>query len=143
MKTIVPPIPFAGSQLAETRHVCAFFNGDDEAYRVLLPFIKGGFECGDKAVHVINPDQRPGHLRRLSAAGTDPLAAEQSGQFELRINRETYLQDGRFDQDRMLGVFERLANGNAKGRFPLNRVAPHTDWTAAPQLHVNNLVERL
>ena len=38
-------IPFAGSQLGESRHVCAFFNNDDEAYRVLLPFIRDGFAC--------------------------------------------------------------------------------------------------
>ena len=60
------PISFAGSQLAETRHVCAFFNSDEEEYRVLLPFIKDGFECGHKAVHVVNPDQRSEHI---AAAG--------------------------------------------------------------------------
>ena len=59
------PISFAGSQLAETRHVCAFFNSDEEEYRVLLPFIKDGFECGHKAVHVVNPDQRSEHMQRL------------------------------------------------------------------------------
>ena len=84
MKTVVPPISFAGSQLGEVRHVCAFFNSDDEEYRVLLPFIKDGFECGDKAVHVVNPDQHRDHLQRLTAAGIDPTAAQQSGQFELR-----------------------------------------------------------
>src|SRR5258708_38173902 len=30
------------SQLGKTRHVCAFFNSDEEEYRVLLPFIKDG-----------------------------------------------------------------------------------------------------
>lgn len=50
MKRAAAPISFAGSQLVEARHVCAFFNSDDEEYRVLLPFIKDGFECGDKAV---------------------------------------------------------------------------------------------
>ena len=141
MKTEAPPIPFAGSQLSENRHVCAFFNSDDEAYRVLLPFIKGGFECGDKAVHVINPGQRSVHLRRLTAAGIDPIAAEQRGQFELRTNKETYLRDGRFDQDRMLGVFEQLASGNAKGRFPRSRIVCHMDWAAEGQSHIENLVE--
>jgi hypothetical protein len=117
MKKSVAPIPFAGSQLGETRHVCAFFNSDDEAYRVLLPFIKAGFECGDKAVHVVNPDNRCDHVQRLAAAGIDLTAAQQSGQFELRSNTETYLRDGRFDQDRMLEVFEQLASGNARDRF--------------------------
>ena len=74
-------IPFAGSQLDEARHVCAFFNSDEEEYRVLLPFIKGGFECGHKAVHVVNPEPRNDHLNRLLAAGIDTAGAAQSGQF--------------------------------------------------------------
>src|SRR5271163_1199244 len=101
MKTTAP-LSFAGSQLAETRHVCAFFNSDEEEYRVLLPFIKDGFACGHKAVHVVNPGQRNAHLQRLDAAGIDHAAAEGRGQFELRTNSEIYLRDGRFDQDRML-----------------------------------------
>ena len=103
------PISFAGSQLAETRHVCAFFNSEEEEYRVLLPFIKGGFECGHKAVHVVNAHQRSEHIERLVGAGIDPAAAERSGQLELRTNTETYLRDGQFDKDRMLLAFEQIA----------------------------------
>lgn len=55
MKTAASPIRFAGSQLGESRHVCAFFHNADEEYRVMLPFIKDGFECGDKAVHIVSP----------------------------------------------------------------------------------------
>src|SRR5580704_3668865 len=113
MKSVSTPISLAGSQLGETRHVCAFFNNDEEEYRVLLPFIKDGLKCGDKAVHVLNPGQRQDHLQRLTAAGVDPAATQQSGQLELRTNTEVYLPDGRFDQDRMLEVFEQLASGNA------------------------------
>ena len=71
MKKITAPIPFADSQLGEARHVCAFFNNDDEEYRVLLQFIKEGFESGDKAIHVINPNQHQDHLSRLRGAGID------------------------------------------------------------------------
>src|ERR1700683_4016417 len=121
MKSVSAPIARAGGQLGETRHVCAFFNNDEEEYRVLLPFIKDGLKSGDKAVHVLNPEQRPDHLQRLVAAGIDPAAAQQSGQLELRINTEVYLPDGRFDQDRMLQVFEQLASGNAEGGICLRR----------------------
>jgi len=72
-------ISLAGFPLGEARHVCAFFNSDDEEYRVMLPFIKEGFECGDKAVHVVNPNRRRDHLRRLATVGIDTTAAEQSG----------------------------------------------------------------
>jgi len=141
MKTVAAPVPFAGSQLRETRHVCAFFNSDDEEYRVLLPFIKDGFQCGDKAVHVVYPSQHRDHLQRLAAAKIDTAAAEASGQFELRTNSETYLRDGLFDPDRMLEVFEQLASGNAKGRFPLSRIVCHMDLAAEGRSYVENLVE--
>lgn len=141
MKKAVVPIPFAGSELGEVRHVCAFFNSGDEAYRVLLPFIVGGFARGDKAVHVINPEQRPSHLERLAEAGIDTRAALQSGQFELRTNVETYLRDGRFDQDRMLGAFEQMASGTAQSRYPLSRIVCHMDWASGSQSNIGELIE--
>src|SRR6202521_6025692 len=113
MRKTVAPISLAGSQLGDVRHVCAFFNSSDEEYRVLLPFIKDGFACGDKAVHVVSPDRRQDHLQRLAATGIDLSDAQQSGQLELRTTTETYLRDGRFDPDRMLEVFEQLASGSA------------------------------
>jgi hypothetical protein len=141
MKKNVSPISLAGSQLGAVRHVCAFFNSDEEEYRVLLPFIKDGFERGDKAVHVVNPGQHHDHLLRLSEAGIDAAAARQSGQFELRTNTDTYLRDGRFDQDRMLQAFEDMASGNAKGGFPLSRIVCHMEWAAEDRSHVADLIE--
>ena len=140
MKT-TSPISLAGSRLGEARHVCAFFNSEDEEYRVLLPFIKEGFECGDKAVHVVNPGQHHDHLQRLASVGIDTAASQQSGQFELRTNTETYLRDGRFDQDRMLQVFEQLASGNAKGGFLLSRIVCHMEWATEGRSHVDDLIE--
>jgi hypothetical protein len=136
-----PPIPFAGSQLHETRHVCAFFNSDEEEYRVLLPFIKDGFQCGHKAVHVVNPEQREEHLRRLAAAGIEAAAAQREGQLELRSNIEVYLRNGRFDQDRMLEVFEQLASGSTKGEFPLSRIVCRMDWVAERGSYADDVVE--
>jgi len=47
---------------------------------VLLPSIKEGFERGGKAIHIIRPDQRSGHVRRLAAAGIDSTPAQRAGQ---------------------------------------------------------------
>ena len=141
MKSASAPISLAGSQLGKTRHVCAFFNNDEEEYRIVLPFIKDGLKSGDKAVHVLNPEQRQDHLQRLAAAGIEPAAAQQSGQLELRTNTEVYLPDGRFDQDRMLEVFEQLASGNDKAEFPLSRICCRMDWAADDQPHVDDVIE--
>lgn len=141
MKTSAAPISFAGSFLGEVRHVCAFFNSEEEEYRVLLPFIKDGLECGHKGVHVVNPDRIQDHLQRLAAVGIDPLHAQQSGQLEVRNNTETYLRDGRFDQNLMLEAFEQLASGNAKGGFPISRIICRMDWAAAGRSHVDDVIE--
>lgn len=141
MKKITAPIPFAGSRLDQTRHVCAFFNSADEEYRVLLPFIKDGFQSGHRAIHVVNPDQRQDHLRRLAEAGIDPTAMQQRGQLELRINTEVYLPDGRFDADRMISAFEQVASGNAGGEYPLSRICCRMDWTVQDQSHVDDVIE--
>jgi len=140
-KTTTAPIPFASSQLDETRHVCAFFNSDNEEYRVLLPFIRDGFQLGHKAIHVVNPHQRADHLQRLAAVGIDTAAAEQSGQLEIRINTDVYLPNGRFDPDRMIAVFEQLASGNARGGFPLSRICCRMDWAVEGQSHVDDVIE--
>lgn len=141
MKRFVPPISLAGSQLGEIRHVCAFFNSEDEEYRVLLPFIKDGFLCGDKAVHVVNPEQQREHIDRLRAAEIDVASAQQSGQLDLRVSTDTYLREGVFDQDRMLQSFEQMASGNVTGGFPLSRIVCRMDWAGASQSQVSNLVE--
>jgi hypothetical protein len=141
MKTDAAPITLAGSPLGDTAHVCAFFRDDDEEYRVLLPFIRDGFERGDKAIHVINPDQRHDHVRRLAAAGIDAAAGEERGQLELRNNADTYLRDGRFDQDRMLDVFARLAGGDARHGFPRSRIVCRMDWVAETRSSVDDVIE--
>jgi len=140
MKKGAAPISLAGSQLGSTRHVCAFFNSDDEEYRVLLPFIKDGFTCGDKAIHMVNPNQHDDHLKHLAAAGIDTAAAERAGQLEVRTNADVYLRDGCFDQHRMLGVFEQLA-GNKNRDYPLSRIVCRMDWAGERRTDVNELIE--
>ena len=47
------PIRLGGSILGTACHVRAFFNNRDDEYRILLPLIKDGLECGEK-VHTVD-----------------------------------------------------------------------------------------
>jgi len=92
-----------------------------------------------QAVHILNPRNimiicSVGYSR--DRCGRRPA----SGQFELRTSTETYLRDGRFDQDRMLQVFEQLASGNAQGISAQSHHLPH-EWAADGRSHVDDLVE--
>src|SRR5579864_8202541 len=106
MKRSSAPISLAGSQLGQPRHICAFFNSADEEYRVLLPFIREGFERGEKAFHIVDPRLMDTHVGRLRDAGIDTETASQTGQLVVKRWQDAYLREGHFDQDRMLELVE-------------------------------------
>jgi hypothetical protein len=135
------PVRFAGSVLGAKRHVCAFFNNPEEEYRVLLPFIKEGFERGEKAFHIVDPKLRVEHALRLASAGIDVEAAEKSGQFELRNWADAYLRDGHFDQDRMLALIQEVLDDGVRRGFALTRLVAHMEWALEDRPGVDDLVE--
>ena len=59
----------AESAFGQYRHICAFFNSFDEDYRVLRLFIKDGFDHGDKAFHLIDPERPTGCWWPLKRCG--------------------------------------------------------------------------
>ena len=82
METNEYSVQFAGGTLGRHRHICAFFNSVDEEHRVLRSFIKDGFDRGDKAFHLVDPELQGEHLRRLAEAGIDVERAMDTGQLE-------------------------------------------------------------
>jgi hypothetical protein len=99
-------VRLAGAVIDRKRHVCAFFNSEEEEYRVLMPFIKDGFDQGDRGLHFINPHVRAEHMRRLEQAGIDVAEAERQGQLEIRSWEDAPLQEGYFDQHRQLALID-------------------------------------
>lgn len=134
-------VRLAGTPLGRSRHVCAFFNTKDEEYRVLLPFIKEGFEQGDKAFHIVKEGDHPAHRQRLAQAGIAVDEAERQGQLQLRRWEDAYLREGRFDQNRMLALIEEvLQEGNAQG-YPITRLVANMEWALEDRPGVDDIVE--
>ena len=135
------PISFAGSTMDVYRHVCAFFHTRDDEYRVLLPFIKEGFERGEKAFHIVDPSLRAEHQERLRSSGIDIETLEKKGQFELRNWEEAYLREGHFDQDKMLALIQEVLEQGKHQGFPLTRLVAHMEWALEDRPGVDDLVE--
>jgi hypothetical protein len=76
-------VRFAGGTLGRQRHICAFFNSADEEYRVLRSFYKDGIDRGEKAFHLVDPELREEHVKRLAEAGINVQQAMASGQMEV------------------------------------------------------------
>ncbi|HWM92574.1 MAG TPA: MEDS domain-containing protein [Thermoanaerobaculia bacterium] len=134
-------VRLAGATLDRSRHVCAFFNSKDEEYRVLLPFIKEGFQQGDKAFHIVDPNHRPQHLLRLEKEGVDVAAAQQRGQLEVMRWEDAYLQEGHFDQNRMLALIVEVLDGGQAQGFPLTRLVANMEWALEDRPGVDDVVE--
>jgi hypothetical protein len=121
------------------RHICAFFNGMDEHYRVLQSFIRDGFDEGEKALHLIDPARRDDHLRRLADAGIDVEATLASGQLDVQLWDQAYLRDGRFDQDAMLALMEALLQSGEP--YPRVRLLAQMEWSLLERPGVHDLLE--
>jgi hypothetical protein len=134
-------VRLAGSVLDRKRHVCAFFHSKEEEYRVLLPFIKEGFDQGDRAFYIIDGHRRPDHVRRLQEAGIDVAGAEGEERLVIRHWEDAYLQDGHFDQHRQISLFERVLLEGKKQGYPLTRFVAGTEWALLDRPGVHDLIE--
>jgi hypothetical protein len=116
---ICDPVSFAGGVLDRYRHVCAFVDSRVEEQRILDPFAIEGLERGEKLVYFINPDERANLIRHLRHLGLNMPAILGQGRFEFRTWAETYLRDGRFDQEAMLVLLDELLGGSGSARIRL------------------------
>src|SRR5438477_12744704 len=118
----------ASGNLGQNRHICAFFNSVDEEHRVLRSFIKDGFDSGDKAFHIVDPELQEDHLKRLAEAGIDVEQATGTGQLELRRWQDAYMRGDRFDQDAMLALLVEVIQAGAASGYSLTGLVAHMGW---------------
>src|SRR5258708_7936074 len=134
-------VRLAGSALHRSPPIRALFPKQEGGYRVLLPFIKEGFEQGDRAFHIIDAHRRQDHMRRLQEAGIDLAGAEAEERLVIRHWEDTYLQDGHFDQHRQISLFERVLLEGKKQGYPLTRFVAGTEWALLDRPGVHDLIE--
>ena len=135
------PLQFAGGTLDGHRHICAFFNSIEEEHRVLRSFIKDGFDRGDKAFHIVDPELREEHLKRLTDAGINVAHAMGTGQLEVRRWQEAYLRGERFDQNAMLALIEELLQAGEDAGYAVTRLLAHMEWALLDKPGVDELLE--
>jgi hypothetical protein len=129
----------AGEPLEYSRHVCGLFRTPQEAYDLLLPFLKEGIERGERAFYLVDSDRREEHIRRLEQIGIDAVHAEESGQLEVRGWDTAQFITGIFEPELMLEVLQNaLVDGKVKG-FKQTRLVAHMEWANTPG--VENFLE--
>jgi len=138
-QTLREPVRLAGSTLKHAGHVCAFFHSNEEKYRVLMPFIKDGFENGDRSFHIVDPKLRDQHVHQLEHEGIDVADAEAKGRLEVRPWQEAYLREDRFDQFRMLDLIKEAIEKQQPGE--MTRFVGSMEWALEDLPGVHDLLE--
>lgn len=141
MGETMKPVRLAGSTLSRSCHVCAFFHSKEEEYRVLMPFIKDGFEQGDRAFHVVAGEHRSDHLARLIREGIDVGDAQRNDQLEVRRWDEAYIKDGYFDQYRMIETIKEALDPAKKPAGKQTRLVANMEWALEDLPGVHDIVE--
>jgi hypothetical protein len=132
----------AGVDLGGQNHVCAFFNTLDEEHRVLRSFFKDGFDHGEKAIHIVESENREEYLKGLAEAGINVQEVMETGRLEVLPWTDMYVRNHQFDQDAMLASVESLIQSGAAAGYARTRlVGHHMDWLFLDKPAVNNLLE--
>jgi hypothetical protein len=135
------PVNLAGSLVKGSCHACAFFHSKEEEYSVLMPFIKEGLENGDRAVHIVDPNHRENHLKRLEQEGIDVNTAQSKGQLEVRRWQDAYIKDGHFDQYRMIETIKEALSPREGANSQMTRLVANMEWALEDLPGVNDIVE--
>lgn len=132
------PVTLAGSNLGERAHICGFFRSSEEAYQLLLPFIKEGLELGHKAVHTVDPARREEHSNWLaSSTGVDIP----NDKLEVRDWNNSHFCGGNFEQDRTLALWGKVIQDAKQAGFPLVRFITEMEWALKANMDLNDLLE--
>jgi hypothetical protein len=134
------PVSLASSQLGEQRHVCAFFDSEQEEYQVMFPFIREALERGERSVSIV-PRARTHYLDRMRGAGIDVERARRNGQLELQISEDAYASEGALNIEAMLNRLEALfAEGKRRG-YALTRINAHAEHTLIGEENCDSFLE--
>jgi MEDS: MEthanogen/methylotroph, DcmR Sensory domain len=99
-----------GVSLAPGDHICAFYRGSAERDDILVPYLREGLRAGDKCICVTDDPLADDSVRNLATeSAADPDLA--GGHLQPLCSGSTYLLDGFFAIDRMIGFWESAVGG--------------------------------
>jgi hypothetical protein len=127
MKPGSTSVKISSERIRGPRHACAFFDGLEEEYRVLLPFASACAKCGERCLQFLDGEHKSERLRRLTAGGADLPSVP--GATELRTWPETYLRDGRFVMSEMLELAREILKGDPGA--PRVRLWANMEWAVS------------
>ena len=104
-------VPRTIADLLPGDHLCGLYQTEEEHRAVVTPFLRHGLEGGEKVVYIVDDRTAETVGGYLRDDGLDPAPFLASGQLVFLTSGETYLREGAFDPEGMIGL---LRSGEAR-----------------------------
>lgn len=109
-------------------HACWFYDSVDQQTATAIAFIHEGLTRGERCIY-IGLHHTPDEFRRLmELAGVDAAAHESRGALLLLTKEETYLKDGPFSIERMMGQIDAAIEQARADGFTALRTCADMSW---------------
>lgn len=117
------------NELKAGDHLCCLYDTEDAYRAAVMPFLRQGFERGEKVLYIVDTHTPQTVKRYLEAEGVDLEPHMARGQFEVVSVYDTYLRSGVFAPEETLALWrEEIARARREGYRTL-RAAGEMTWT--------------
>ena len=108
-------------------HICAFYRGRQDRDDHLIPYLEEGIRHGDKCICLVDTSG-PEEIWN-SLACDRPTPEDGACQVEVLRSSDSYLRNGRFDTDQMIGwLTENVTAALTDEGFPMVRAVGEMSW---------------
>src|SRR5438445_11994502 len=109
-------------------YFCSIYESSQEYYAVVVPFIRIGFDCGEKCIYIAD-DGTVGDVREaMQSEGIDVDRATRSNALVLATKEQAYLEHGSFHPDWMFTFWQEATELAMSEGFSALRATGETEW---------------
>ncbi|HZD58249.1 MAG TPA: PAS domain S-box protein [Anaerolineales bacterium] len=109
-------------------HLCNFYENEEERLAVLKSFISQGLERGEKILCIQESPGDKNILKELAELGIDVEDRLDKGCLSLVTEAETYLREGAFDPQRVIGMLRAETERALARGYPALRAIGDMSW---------------
>lgn len=131
----------AVSRLQIHDHLCLIYETQEEQFAAIVPYVKIGLERHEKCFYIADDNTAAAVTEALRAGGVDVDAALKSGALVILTKQETYLKDGRFDPDQMIGVLKEATDQAKREGYAALRATGEMTWNLGGDPGAERLME--
>jgi PAS domain S-box-containing protein len=109
-------------------HLCVLYETEQQQQELLTSFIRSGLEQGQKVLYIVDSHTADVILAYLEKVGMKTAGYMDSGQLSILTLEGSYLREGSFDPDAMIGLLQREERRALEEGYSALRVTGEMTW---------------